>query len=109
MASETKATSTRRKASAEPTTGKTAKTSSKAAPAKKKAAVAEVAAKPAAARPRKTKAALVQTTPETRLRHIEVAAYYIAEKRGFGGNPADDWLAAEQQIDHLLLAGQLPA
>ncbi len=34
---------------------------------------------------------------------IAVAAYYLAEHRGFsGGNATDDWLAAEQQIDRML-------
>jgi hypothetical protein len=34
---------------------------------------------------------------------IQEAAYYIAEKRGFApGNHADDWAAAEAQIDALL-------
>ena len=33
-------------------------------------------------------------------RHLEVAAYYIAERRGFAGDHAlDDWLEAERQID----------
>lgn len=32
---------------------------------------------------------------------IEVAAYYRAEKRGFdGGDPMQDWLAAEAEIDN---------
>lgn len=51
-----------------------------------------------------------QITAADRLRHIETAAYYLAERRGFcDGNPADDWYVAERQIDHLLLAGKLPA
>lgn len=34
---------------------------------------------------------------------IEQTAYYIAEKRGFeGGDPVQDWLAAEQQVDNML-------
>jgi hypothetical protein len=117
MASETKAPTTRRKTTAEPaakpkkaSTAKAAKAiTPKAEPAKKKVAVAEKTAKPAEKKPRKTKATAMPITAEMRLRHIELAAYYIAEKRGFSGSPADDWLAAEQQIDHLLMAGQLPA
>lgn len=31
---------------------------------------------------------------------IEVAAYFIAEKRGFApGHELDDWLAAEREVD----------
>ena len=42
-------------------------------------------------------------TPEQRLHYVEVAAYYIAERRGFdGGDPAEDWAAAEAEIDRLL-------
>ncbi|MGC1954930.1 MAG: TIGR01841 family phasin [Gammaproteobacteria bacterium] len=39
-------------------------------------------------------------TPLERWRMIGEAAYYQAEKRGFvGGNPMEDWAAAEQEID----------
>nr|VFK15782.1 MAG: Protein of unknown function (DUF2934) [Candidatus Kentron sp. LFY] len=42
-------------------------------------------------------------TPEERWNMIAVAAYYRAEQRGFmGGNPAEDWVAAEEEIDILL-------
>jgi hypothetical protein len=51
------------------------------------------AKKPAA---KKTKAATSDL--EQRYRLIEVAAYYIAEKDGFAGNPVDYWIAAELQI-----------
>ena len=34
---------------------------------------------------------------------IQQTAYYIAEKRGFvGGDPEQDWLMAEQQVDEML-------
>ncbi|MGA9667141.1 MAG: DUF2934 domain-containing protein [Gallionella sp.] len=34
---------------------------------------------------------------------ISVAAYFRAEHRGFaGGDPLDDWLAAEAEIDAML-------
>lgn len=34
---------------------------------------------------------------------IAVAAYYLAEKRGFPGAGAlDDWVAAERQIDSMI-------
>jgi hypothetical protein len=34
---------------------------------------------------------------------ISEAAYFLAEKRGFtGGDPCDDWVKAESQVDALL-------
>jgi hypothetical protein len=40
---------------------------------------------------------------EERSEMIAVAAYYLAERRGFAPNGANgDWLAAEQQIDQML-------
>ena len=42
-------------------------------------------------------------TPEERWRMVAEAAYLRAESRGFsGGNPTDDWLAAEAEIDKKL-------
>lgn len=42
-------------------------------------------------------------TPEQRYRMICDAAYYRAERRGFiGGNPEQDWVEAELEIDQLL-------
>jgi hypothetical protein len=39
--------------------------------------------------------------------YVEVAAFYIAERRGFAAaNPADDWAAAEAEIDRLIASGQ---
>ena len=39
-----------------------------------------------------------------RNRMVEKAAYYAAERRGFEpGHELEDWLAAEQQIDELLM------
>lgn len=73
------------------TTTKT-ETKPKAA-AKKEPAVKKTAAKPTA---KKTKA--ISISPEHRYRMIEVAAYYLAEKDGFAGNPVDYWIAAEAQI-----------
>jgi hypothetical protein len=45
---------------------------------------------------------------DQRRNYVEVAAYYIAERRGFvGGSPAEDWATAEAEIDRLLLEGKL--
>jgi len=44
-------------------------------------------------------------TGEERLRRIAEAAYFRALNRGFqSGDTVDDWLAAEREIDALLLA-----
>ena len=46
--------------------------------------------------------------PEQRRNYIEMAAYYIAERRGFApGNPLEDWVQAEAEIDRLLAEGLL--
>jgi hypothetical protein len=61
--------------------------------------------------PRKTRATTRKTrsvAPEQRRNYIEVAAYYIAERRGFSeGHEADDWAEAEAEIDRLLAEGKL--
>lgn len=42
-------------------------------------------------------------TAEHRHRLISEAAYYRAEQRGFlGGDPAEDWVEAEAEIDRRL-------
>lgn len=47
-------------------------------------------------------------TPEQRHHYVEVAAYYIAERRGFdAGCCDDDWAQAEFEIDRLLAEGRL--
>ena len=44
---------------------------------------------------------------EERHHLIEVAAYYIAERRGFHGESShDDWLLAEQEIDVMIAQGR---
>lgn len=46
--------------------------------------------------------------PDQRHQLIQLAAYYIAERRGFTGVSSDeDWLQAEQDVDALITAGQL--
>jgi hypothetical protein len=40
-------------------------------------------------------------SPEAIYKMTEVAAYYIAQKNGFAGNPSDYWIAAEAQISAL--------
>jgi hypothetical protein len=72
--------------------------------------------KKAAAKPRVSKAASPKASPkitvsdEQRARYVEVAAFYIAERRGFtAGNPTDDWLAAEAEVNRLIDSGHFPA
>jgi hypothetical protein len=44
--------------------------------------------------------------PEQRMALIAEAAYFRAEKRGFSsGGEAEDWLAAETEVDAKLLRG----
>lgn len=47
-------------------------------------------------------------TPEQRHAMIEIAAYYLAERRGFSSEGAEsDWLAAERAIDTLIAERRL--
>jgi hypothetical protein len=47
--------------------------------------------------------------PEKRAALIAEAAYFRAEKRGFApGNEAEDWLAAEQEVDAALMRAASP-
>lgn len=119
--SSSKKTLTLSKAAAKPPAAKKAasaavskkapiKAATKAAPAKPavKSATAKKtpAAKPAPAKEKFAKGnGATPITPEQRYRMICDAAYYRAERRGFiGANPAEDWTAAEAEIDGLLLS-----
>ena len=65
-------------------------------------------AKPAvkAAAKKKAKPVSVHLDPAQRAKHIEVAAFYIAERRGFTpGNPEQDYLEAASEIDRLIAVG----
>jgi hypothetical protein len=47
----------------------------------------------------------LELSEEERHDMIAVAAYYLAEQRGFpGGGALDDWVAAERRIDHMIEA-----
>ena len=49
-------------------------------------------------------------SPEQRRCHVEIAAYFMAERHGFTpGHEREDWLAAEAEIDRMLEAGSLTA
>lgn len=84
------------------------------APAAKKPAVRATAVKPTASKKvtapevhlRPSTAPKPVLTAEQRNHYVSVAAFYIAERRGFTlGNPQDDWLAAEAEIDRLIASG----
>ena len=45
---------------------------------------------------------------QQRRNYVEVAAYYIAERRGFqGGSELEDWAQAEREVDGLLKENRL--
>lgn len=47
---------------------------------------------------------------DQRNHYVAVAAFYIAERRGFTlGNPTEDWLAAEAEVDRLIASGHFMA
>ena len=49
-----------------------------------------------------------EVNPEQRRRHVELAAYFMAERHGFTpGREHQDWLAAEAEIDRMLDEGLL--
>jgi hypothetical protein len=63
------------------------------------------AKKPAVKKPTAKKTSAPKSTTVSafeRYKMIEVAAYYLAEKKGFSGNSADYWTAAEKEIDKKL-------
>lgn len=100
---------TDKKPAAPKTTGKAAATKAKAPAAPKaKPAVAKPATKKKADKPMATGRPGHPVGEEQRRNYIEVAAYYIAERRGFnGGDALEDWAAAEAEIDRLLAEGRL--
>ena len=95
------------KPAAKPAAPKVAKPAAAVKPAVE---AVDVAAKPKAA-PKKTaaKSPVGNSVPaDQRAHYIEIAAFYIAERRGFApGNPLEDWVAAEAEIDRLLAEGRL--
>ncbi len=81
------------------------KPAARKAPAPKKAAAKSAPVKAAAGGQTN---AIPELTPDQRRYYVEVAAYYIAERRGFrGGSEMDDWVQAEEEIDRLVREGIL--
>jgi hypothetical protein len=90
----------------EKTAATVAKKPTKAASAPKVKPVA--AKKPAVKAATSKKPAAATVSPAQRSNYVEIAAYYIAERRGFTpGDPLADWAEAEAEIDRLLATGRL--
>lgn len=54
----------------------------------------------------RAKSASSAISPDERERMIAEAAYFRAQQRGFaGGDPLEDWLSAEAEVDRLLRKG----
>lgn len=102
-------------AAAKPKAAKSATPAAKAPAEKKPAAKKAPAPKQAAAKAAPAKPVVIGRpesipilTPDQRRYYVEVAAYYIAEQRGFhGGSEMDDWVKAEAEIDRLVREGIL--
>ena len=101
-----KATSAAPKTAAEKKPAAKKPAAAKAEPANKTATTAAKPAatkKPAAKKPATAKATKSRKIGgEERYRMIEVAAYFLAERNGFKGNPVEYWTAAEIQISKML-------
>jgi hypothetical protein len=92
-----------RKGAAKASTGKTAKKTKKS-PAKSAAPQTKTKAQRAATGVASAPPAL---SVEDRRGMIAQAAYLYAEQRGFtGGDPVQDWLRAEAEVDAALASGQ---
>jgi hypothetical protein len=77
------------------------------APRKRVAKNKTAAGTAAARRPARKRAPKPVFTESDRRRMVAEAAYYLAEKRGFApGDPMEDWIAAEAQIDAKLSRGK---
>lgn len=85
-------------------TKKSAAASAPKTPAAEKPAVTKAAAPKAKAekKPAAKKAAAWNPGNEERYNMVQVAAYYLAERDGFAGNPVEYWAAAELQIRTML-------
>ena len=82
----------------------------RAAPKKASTAQSTATKQPAAARSSKAKKIDTpqrvdmprELSAEERYRMTEVAAYFMAERNNFSGNPVEYWQAAESQISQML-------
>lgn len=91
-----------------PSRGASARTAAPARAKKPAAPATKATAKPAAAPKAAKPARKPAITAEQRANYVEVAAYYIAERRGFApGDVVQDWIAAEAEIDRLIGEGRI--
>lgn len=66
--------------------------------------------KPAPKRATRKKTTAASIGAEERHHLIEVAAYYIAERRSFmGGSDYEDWVQAEKEVDQMIASGKFTA
>lgn len=84
----------------------TRKSATPATRAKTSAAIKEEVAVKPSRKPARSRPATIPV--EQRRHYVEVAAYYIAERRGFdGSSELEDWLQAEIEVDQMLASGRL--
>lgn len=86
-----------------------AKQAAKPRPAVEAKTAPKAAPKAAVSGPKVSRAKKPAGIPlEQRNHYVEMAAYYIAERRGFApGNPLEDWVQAEAEIERLLAEGRV--
>jgi hypothetical protein len=120
MATSKQPTTATTDAAKKPVAGKTlvspkavgAKTVATKSAAAKTATVTKVAAKASEklAATVKTTAQKAAILPAQRAHYVKVAAFYIAERRGFApASQVSDWLEAEAEIDRLIASGHFGA
>lgn len=100
----TASTAAKAAASAKPAAAKTAEKKPAAAKAAKAPAKEAVAAAPKRPAAKRAKAAAVNSAPNPEQRYCMVAeaAYFRAERQGFLGDPIQDWIEAEAEIEAAL-------
>ena len=70
------------------------------------AAVEKKAAAPKTSKARKATGKPTVVAPEQRRQLVQVAAYFIAERRGFeSGREIEDWFEAEAEVERMLAEG----
>ncbi len=95
-------------ATTKPATGKVPAAGKATVPAKAAKAASASAQAPATGKAAAKEKSAAVVTPEQRANYIEVAAFYIAERRGFAsGDPMADWLEAQAEIDRAIANGLL--
>lgn len=108
MAETTTKASTKKPAAAKPVASETkAAAATEKKPAAKKAAAPKAAAPKAAAKKPAAKKGAGGVNAEQRYNMVQEAAYYLAERDSFNGDPLRYWMQAEVQIDQMIAEGKL--